>query len=300
MQTKQKIQQLLTDAGVSPNKKLGQNFLIDLNLMKLLIDSAHIQPNDVVLEVGCGTGSLTQGLSEKSGHVIAVEFDNTLAKIAQNQLSDKNNVIFINTDILENKNTIASVVIDAIEKTRKKISGQFLLIANLPYNIASPLMMNLITGKTTVDRMHVTVQKEVAERMAAVPDTGSYGTLSIILAAAGNVKIDRILKPTVFWPKPKVDSAIVTFLADKEKLNRIHNKKLFAQVVGLFMQHRRKMLKPCTKFAQGKLAQINNWTTIFEESSIDPHKRPEQLCPQDYVSMANLCHEYLSSQYKSG
>lgn len=293
MQTKQKIQQLLAAAGTSPNKKLGQNFLIDLNLMQLLIDSAHIHPNDLVLEVGCATGSLTQNLAEKAAHVIAVEYDDTLVKIAKNQLSNKDNITLLNTDILENKNTIASTVIDAIEKTRQTTSGQFILIANLPYNTASPLMMNLITGEINIDRMHVTVQKEVADRMVAQPGTSSYGTLSILLAAVGNTKIERILKPTVFWPKPKVDSAIVTFIAEKEKIAQVRDKQLLKQIVGLFMQHRRKMLKPCTKFAQKKLAQIHNWSTVFEDCGINPHDRPEQLSPEDFVSIANICFEYL-------
>jgi len=207
MQTKQQIQQLLASAGVSPNKRLGQNFLIDLNLMQLLIASANIGKDDVVLEVGCGTGSLTESLAEKAAKVLAVETDNTLAKIAQAQLQTKANVEIINTDILENKHTIERQVLKVVESARKKQTGRFLLIANLPYNVACPLILNLVTGNTTVDAMYVTVQKEAAQRMTATTGSRHYGTLSIFLAATGDVKTERILNPTVFWPQPQPKNA---------------------------------------------------------------------------------------------
>ena len=191
MQTKQEIQQLLASAGVWPNKRLGQHFLIDLNLMRLLVDSAQITNNDIVLEVGCGTGSLTEALSERAGKTIAVELDTTLAKIAERELAKAKNVEIINTDILEAKNTISRTIARVLEPARKKHSGRVLLVANLPYNVASAVMLNLITGPITADAMYVTVQKEVAERMTALPDSKDYGTLSIFLAAAGEVKTER-------------------------------------------------------------------------------------------------------------
>ena len=293
MQTKQQIQQLLASAGASPKKRFGQNFLIDLNLMRLLIDSANITNNDIVLEVGCGTGSLTEALAQSGGKVIAVEIDGTLAKIAKTQLAKAENVEVINTDILKNKNTISHTVTEAIKFQRKKYTGWLLLVANLPYNVASPVILNLITGPTTADRMYVTVQKEIARRMTAQPNSNDYGTLSIFLAATGEVKTIRTLKPTVFWPQPQVNSAMVSFVRSEEKVRRIKNMKLFSEVVGLFMGHRRKMLKTCSKLAPGKPAKINNWPEIFEQCSIDSTHRPEQLSTKDYIAIANLCCEFL-------
>jgi 16S rRNA (adenine1518-N6/adenine1519-N6)-dimethyltransferase len=291
MQNKRQIQQLLASAAVFPNKHFGQHFLIDLNLMRVLIDSARISSDDIVLEVGCGTGSLTEGLAEQAGYCIAVEVDDTLAKIAQKQLSKNENVAVINTDILESKHTISGAVIEAISQARKKYSGRLLLIANLPYNVASPVMLNLVTGPTVVDEMYVTVQKQVAERMTAKPGGRDYGTLSIFLSASGEVKTERILKPTVFWPQPQVESAMVSFIRKEEKVNRIKSMGLFGEVINLFMGHRRKMLKACTKFASGELSKIDNWPEIFEQCSIDPTQRPEKLPPEDYIAIANLCRE---------
>jgi len=293
MQTKHQIQQLLALAGVFPNKHFGQHFLIDLNLMRVLIDSAHISGDDIVLEVGCGTGSLTEGLAERAGYCIAVEVDPTLAKIAKEQLAGKDNVNVVNTDILEGKHTISGTVTKAIEAARKKRPGRLLLVANLPYNVACPVMLNLVEGPTVVDEMYVTVQKQVAERMSAKPGSRDYGILSIFLSATGEVKTERILKPTVFWPQPQVDSAMISFVRGEEKVRRIASMELFGEVVSLFMGHRRKMLKGCTRFASGKLAEIENWQDIFERASINPRSRPEQVPPEEYVAISNVCCEAL-------
>jgi 16S rRNA (adenine1518-N6/adenine1519-N6)-dimethyltransferase len=304
LQTKRQIQQLLTSVGITANKRLGQNFLIDLNLMRLLVDSANIGSSDIVLEVGCGTGSLTQALAERAGKVIAIEIDERLTKIAARELAEAKNVELLNADILESKNTINRTVSNAVELARKNRSGlqraqssrRFLLVSNLPYNVASPLMMNLITGPTAIDAMYVTVQKEVADRMTATPGSSDYGTLSIFLSATGDIKTIRILKPTVFWPQPQVASAMVSFIRKEEKARRIKNFKLFSEVVNLFMQHRRKMLKACSKFATASLAEISDWHQIFEHCSIDPRQRPQQLPPENYIAIANLCCEHITSR----
>jgi 16S rRNA (adenine1518-N6/adenine1519-N6)-dimethyltransferase len=292
MQNKSEIQQLLAMAGVRPNKRLGQHFLIDLNLMNKLIEAADIHSDDVVLEVGCGTGSLTQELAERAGKVIAVEIDRTLAEITIQLLADYKNVIILNTDVLENKHTISPDVTNAIESARKDASGRFLLVANLPYNAASGLMMNLITAPPdsplTPDAMYVTIQKEVAQRMTAKPGSKDYGTLSIFLDATGDVKLLRTLKPTVFWPQPQVNSAMISYIRSKEKVRRISDMKIFSSLIGLFMQHRRKMLKATARLAAEKLAEID-WPAIFEKCGIDPQKRPENLTPEDYITLANIC-----------
>ena len=298
MQTKQQIQQLLDSMGVRPNKRLGQNFLIDLNLIKLLINSADIKNSDCVIEVGCGTGSLTEAIAQHNCKTIAVEVDQTLAKIAKKQLADMENVQILQTDILENKNTITSHISQALNKARENTPGRLMLVANLPYSVASPVMINLTIAPVFVDCMYVTVQKEVALRMTASAGNNNYGTLSIILNAVGQVKIIRVLKPSVFWPKPQVDSAMVSFIRDNEKVRRIKNISLFSEVVRLFMQHRRKMLKACCKFAPPNLAKITNWPEIFTICSVDPKARPEKLTPEDYIAIANLCHKNLKNTAK--
>ena len=293
MQTKHQIQQLLAIAAIQPNKRFGQNFLIDLNIMRFIIDSAAITKNDVILEVGPGTGSLTEGLAEHAGKVITVEIDKKIAKIAQKQLVDLENVEFINDDILHKKSSINPDVIQAVKNARANFEGRFMLVANLPYAIASPLMINLVTGKLFVESMHVTIQKEVAERMTAPPDSKHYGTLSIILNATGDIEIIKILKPTLFWPAPKVDSAIVTYRRNSEKVNLIRDMSILSEIINLFMQHRRKMMKACAKFATGKLENITDWSEVFSKCQIEPTKRPGEITPSQYVKLANFCCDYL-------
>lgn len=287
MQTKRQIQQLLSSAGVSANRRLGQHFLIDLNLMRLLVDSANIHRDDLVLEVGCGTGSLTEALAEKAGKVVTVELDGNLAAIAEGQLAGINNVKLVNTDILEGKHTLSRAVIKILAHARKTCPGRVLLVANLPYSVASPVMINLVAGPTIADAMYVTVQKEVARRMTAEPGSEDYGTLSILLNAAGDLEMIRTLKPAVFWPRPQVDSAMVSYVRSPAKCNRIANIELFTATVHFFMGHRRKTLQACTKLTGEPFALITDWPGIFAQCRIDPQKRPEQLAAKDYIALAN-------------
>jgi 16S rRNA (adenine1518-N6/adenine1519-N6)-dimethyltransferase len=298
MHTKSQIQQLLLSADVRPNKRFGQHFLIDLNLMRLLIDTADIKKNDVVLEVGCGTGSLTEAIAEKAGFCVAVEIDGVLAAIAKEQLADRSNIEIIVADALKNKFEINPFVIDALNRARDKNKGRLLLVANLPYVAATPIMLNLITGNIVADStsspqadaMFVTVQKEVANRMAAHPGTKDYGTLSILLAATGEVKHIRTLKPTVFWPQPQIDSAMISYTRDAEKLKAIKSIETLSKVAGAFLQHRRKMLKSCCKMITGTLEGID-WSEVFIKCDINPDIRPDHLKPEQFVAIANLCCE---------
>jgi len=291
MQTKTDIQRLLAGAGVEPNKRLGQHFLIDLNLMEFLLTNAAITKNDIVLEVGTGTGSLTGELVKRAGKVIAVECDDVLAEVTKQHLRNAENLEIVAADVLENKNTINHEVIEKLLQAKEEFFGRVLLVANLPYNVASSVMLNLLDGPVVADEMVVTVQKEVAQRMAAAPGSEDYGILSIFLSAMGQCKVLRKLTPKVFWPVPQVDSAMVRFDRDQKKADEIRNVQLFKQVVDLFMGHRRKMMRACVKYADGKLANVHNWEDIFTRAFVEPHHRPEELSAVDYIAIANLCNE---------
>ena len=203
------------------------------------------------------------------------------------------NVLIFNTDILQSKNSLNADIIEAVSEAKKSFTGRFLLVSNLPYSVACPVMFDLLVSTPAADAMYVTIQKEVADRMTASPSSKDYGPLSISLAVTGQVNIIRTLRPSVFWPRPGVDSAMVSFIRDPQKIAKIHDMNTFRQIVALFMQHRRKMLKACTKFAQDKLEKIHNFDTIFHDCAIDPHTRPDQLSPEGFLAIANLCCEYL-------
>lgn len=291
MQTKQRIEQLLDGMGVRPNRRHGQNFLIDLNLMRYLVDAAAPTADDLVLEVGPGTGSMTQEIASRGCRVIAVEIDATVAKIAAGELGDFPNVELVNEDILETKNLISPAITRLVQSKRSK-AGRFVLVSNLPYNAGTPVMMNLIMDEPRVDAMYVTVQKEVGQRMTAAPRDTAYGILSVVMAATGNVKMLKTLKPTCFWPQPDVESAMVSWVRDNGKTAAIKDIHILSAVVALFMQHRRKMLRGVTRFAQAPLDAVSDWNAVFAAANIAPESRPDDLAPEDFVRLANTVKEF--------
>ena len=280
--TKQQLQGLLTEAGVSPRHRWGQHFLIDLNLMNVLVASADLSGDDVVLEVGCGTGSLTQLLAERAGTVIAVEIDKTLAQITRQELDKRDNVKIICCDVLSKKSEIDKRVLEAVGQAREEIGGRLKLVANLPYQIASPLMINLLAAEIELHSLVVTVQAEVADRMRATPGTKAYGLLSILLQAYGKVKLLRRMRPEVFWPRPKVSSAMVSWVAAKNYKQIVDFRQL-RRVVELLLGHRRKKISRCIA-RDPKAKAIEQ---ILNELKIDPQDRGEKLSPQQFLELAN-------------
>ena len=173
-------------------------------------------------------------------------------------------------------------------------ADRFRVVANIPYNITNPIVARLIEYRAIIRDAVLMVQKEVADRMVATPGGKDYGTISIIMAATGKAKIIRKLSPSVFWPRPQVDSAMVTYQRQSKKVAAIKDMELLLQTVSLFMGHRRKMLKACVKFAEGRLAGVHHWTDVFDRAFVESHLRPEQLSAENYISIANLCHEILA------
>lgn len=281
--TKQQIQNFLNEIDSHPHHKWGQNFLIDLNLMHIVVDSIAITKNDLVLEVGHGTGSLTELLSEAAGKVIAVDIDPAMHEIASRELSARDNVTFLHCDALAKKHQVAPEIIAAVNQQKALLSGRFVLVANLPYNIASPLIVNLLTESPSLDALCVTVQEEVADRICAGPEQGgAYGKLSVVLQAAGKVKKVRTIKPSSFWPSPKINSAIVSWYSTGE-LNTEEIESL-KKCCDQLLNKRRKQLQSCLPKGQVK----DNIVNLLQELNIDPQIRAEKLSPQQFVQIAKI------------
>jgi 16S rRNA (adenine1518-N6/adenine1519-N6)-dimethyltransferase len=281
--TKHELVELLDGAGLRPRHRWGQNFLIDLNLMRLLVEAAEIQPDDVVLEVGCGTGSMTGLLAERAGAVVTVDIDEGLAQVAENELEQCENVTVLCCDVLANKSTIAPMVVEAISQARERLGGRVLLVANLPYQVAGPLMIDLLLQAVPVAGMFVTVQAEVADRMVSGPAVKAYGPLSIILQATGAVKRLRTLSPGAFWPRPRVTSAMVAWRRDGESCEAIDNMHRLKAVIDLLLGRRRKKISTC--LAKSELG--DELLGVIERLGIDPDARGETLSPLQFVALAN-------------
>ncbi len=232
------------EAGIRPDVRHGQNFLIDLNLLDLLLESAEIGPQDVVLEIGTGLGSLTTKMAPLAAHVVTVEIDSLIYQLASEELVDAENVTMLKTDALKNKNHLSPTVIDTVqEKIRETPGAQFKLVANLPYNIATPILSNLLTFEPVPVSMTATVQKELADRINAEPGVKDYSALSIWMQALCDCRVVRIIPPQCFWPKPKVHSAIVHVVPNAHKRARVRDLEFFHHFIRTLFQHRRKFLR---------------------------------------------------------
>lgn len=243
-QTATYLSQRFREAGFQPNARHGQNFLIDLNLLGILIDAADLGPRDVVLEIGTGVGSLTTQMAPRAGHVVTVEIDEHLYYLASEELVDFDNVTMLKQDALRNKNNLHPKVLETVQQHVEALpGGQLKLVANLPYNIATPVISNLLEAPIVPVSMTVTIQKEVADRLLAVPGTKDYSALSIWVQSLCDVELLRVLPPTVFWPRPKVNSAIIQVVPREEKRQRIPDLKFFHQFVRSMFFHRRKFLR---------------------------------------------------------
>jgi len=232
------------EVGLNPNKRHGQNFLIDLNLIHLLARSAEVGPNDVVLEIGTGMGSLTGMLAEDAAVVVTVEIDEYLHQMASEELEDFDNVIMLKQDALKNKNRMHDNVINAIKQQMAEDDKRvFKIAANLPYNVATPIISNLLRSEIIPATMTVTIQKELGERLVAKPGSKDYSALSIWVQSICDTKIVRIMSPKVFWPRPKVESAIIHIVHRPERRAAIKDLDFFYAFVRAMFFHRRKFMR---------------------------------------------------------
>ena len=286
-QTASYLMRRFSEAGLRPVTKYGQNFLIDLNLVDLLADSAQIEPHDVVLEVGTGTGSLTAMLAQRAAAVVTVEVDSHMHQLATETLVDVTNVTMLCLDVLKNKNHFNPLVMETVrEQLAVEPGRRFKLVANLPYNIATPVISNLLSTDPVPASMTVTIQKELADRIAAVPSTKDYSALSVWMQSQCDIEIVRIMPPTVFWPRPKVDSAIIHLTINPDKRSRIPDLDYFHAFVRAMFFHRRKFLRSeLIGFCKDKLDKPGV-DAIMQQLHLRPDARAEQL---DVETMLALC-----------
>jgi 16S rRNA (adenine1518-N6/adenine1519-N6)-dimethyltransferase len=237
----------LAERGLRPKHSKGQCFLVDLNLLDVLLREAEVGPEDVVLEVGAGTGSLTRRLAERAAAVLSLELDRGFFELASEHVADCSNVTLICTDALKGKNRLNPVLVEQLQRLAPPQSPyRRKLVANLPYNIATPLLCLLLLRDEPWDRFVFTVQKEVADRLVAQPGTKQYGTVSVLVQAVADAELLRTLPPSVFWPQPKVHSAMVRIRPNPAKR---------AAIADLFARHwlrawkasRRRMLTGCSR-----------------------------------------------------
>lgn len=272
-QTKHEIQSLLAEANSHPRHRFGQNFMIDQNLVRLVAEAGELGPEDLAIEVGPGTGTLTQELLDRAGRVVAVEIDRDLAALLRRQFADRPHFTLVEGDALAGKHGLnADLVSLAREARAQGLAAK--LVANLPYNIASPLVIELLIEG--VELLAFTVQKEVADRLRAPAGSEAYGPLTVMAQMLGRVEVLRALPPQAFWPAPKVDSALVRVTREDRLGDRV---RPFGAFVHKVFSFRRKTLRKA--LAQGGYGAER----ILQVTGLDGQQRPEVMTPEQFLSL---------------
>jgi|SRR5699024_999661 len=266
------MREILEKFGFSFSKSLGQNFLIDGNIIRKIVDNSEITEDDVVLEIGPGFGVLTEELASKAKHVVCVEIDKSLMEVLDYTLKDFDNVDIINDDILK-------VDIKAI-KEKYSPDRKMKVVANLPYYVTTPILEHLIDDKEFFDSITVMVQKEVADRMAAKENTKAYGSLSLYIGYNADAEIIVRAPKTVFMPQPKIDSAVVKLNLVKRDFG-VDEKLLFDLIHSGFTKRRKNIMNSLTtgfvKITKDELK------VILEKLDIPANLRAENLSLEQYV-----------------
>jgi 16S rRNA (adenine1518-N6/adenine1519-N6)-dimethyltransferase len=301
------LKMLFLERGVRLKKHWGQNFLIDQNILQFIVRSAELSRNDIILEIGSGTGSLTRLIAEKAGHVFAVEMDRKLFEILGETLQDCNNVTTINKDILKSKHHIHPEIIetvsDYIQTAASPPAGDLCVkvISNLPYYISTPIIIDLLQEVLPIKFMILTLQLDITNRMMAHPGTKDYGILSIMTKLFADAKVLKKLPPSVFWPVPLVDSAIIKMTVNRGKYSdRIRDYQGFQDVVRAIYTSRRKtllnnLISLCLKDGIEKDAHglREDLQPILKKAGIDPGSRGEELDLEKLIELSNEISDYV-------
>jgi 16S rRNA (adenine1518-N6/adenine1519-N6)-dimethyltransferase len=254
-------------------KALGQNFLVDGNVLANIVKAADISPEDMVLEVGPGRGALTARLAEAAARVVAVEYDRDLVPLLRNELCRYQSLEVINADILR---------LDLQEALGYSVGDKWKVVANLPYNISSQILFRFIEERAMFSEMLLMLQKEVGERLLAPPSCKDYGVLTVFCRLYFDVERVLSVKPASFRPVPRVDSVVLRFRVLGKPRVEVGDESLFRRVVKASFAQRRKTLLNCLKGMDAS-ADEASLRRVLESAGIDPRRRGETLSLDDFA-----------------
>ena len=272
--------------GIHTKKGFGQNFLTDLNVLKNIVSAAEITRDDNVIEIGPGIGALTEQLAQAAGEVLALEIDQDLIPVLAEVLAPYDNVTVLNQDVLQ------ANLPELIKQQFTDPSRPIKVVANLPYYITSPILMNLLAAPVDWAAICVMMQKEVAQRLTAQPWTKQYGALTLAIEYQMTAEIAFNVSRRVFVPAPNVDSAIVVLKPRTTPLpvQPFNKQKLFGFIRGCFA-HRRKSLWNNLQATIGKQPAVKEkMQAILTALAISPQTRPERLTLEQFIELANALH----------
>ena len=276
----QRTREIIDKYQFSLKKKYGQNFLINQNILEDIIKGAQLAPEDVVIEIGPGIGSLTQYIADQVDQVIAIEIDKTLIPILEETLTEYNNVHILNEDILK-------VDLKAIIEKEYK-NRNIKIVANLPYYITTPIIMKIFEEHVPVDSITIMIQEEVADRMQADPSTKEYGALSLAVQYYSDPKVLVKVPPSCFVPQPKVGSSVIRLeLTDYYKKQTDDDPFLFALIRGAFQQRRKTLVNTLSHQPNLQLTK-EEIREALDYIEVSPKIRGEALSLEQFIELSKI------------
>ncbi len=269
---------LLIFHNIRPKKQLGQHFLTDQTTAEMIVNRSGILPEDIVFEIGAGLGALTIPLARKASKVFAVDKDHKIIDILKTEIlaSNLTNVVIMKKNILK---------ID-IKSLSENISQKMVVMGNLPYNISSQILVQLIESRKVLSKAVVMLQKELAQRITAQPGCKDYGRLTVMLRYCSDIKKIADVKASLFFPRPKVDSEVLELKFKKTLEYPTNDEVFFFRVIKGAFGNRRKMLKNALG-ASALSIDANTAKDVLERSGIDPARRAETLTIEEFVKLSN-------------
>ena len=284
--TPSRTKEILAKHGFSVKKSLGQNFIVDPNILVNIVAAAGLDKDTNVVEVGPGIGALTEHLARASKEVVAFEIDDRLLPVLADTLSPYDNVEIVHTDVL--KANLAEIL-----TPRLNLEERLMVVANLPYYITTPIIMHFLESEVRIDGLVIMTQKEVGDRITAAPGTKAYGSLSIAIQYYMEAEIAFIVPKTVFVPQPNVDSAIIKLTRREQPSVIVKNEKIFFQVARAAFVQRRKTLWNNLLVRYGKEEEIKEkLVKALELADIDPKRRGETLSLAEFGRLSDAIVEF--------
>lgn len=280
-----RTKEILAKHGFVLKKSLGQNFLIDPNILRNIVTHAGLSEKTGVIEIGPGIGALTEHLARSAGKVVAFEIDGRLLPVLKDTLSPYNNVTVVHQDILE---------VDLLQVMKDHFADyeDVVVVANLPYYVTTPIIMKFLLGKVPISGMVIMMQKEVADRITAVPGTKAYGSLSIAIQYYMDAEVAMIVPKTVFMPQPNVESAVLHLTRKESAPAKVIDEDfMFVVSRGSFVQRRKTILNNLqSSLPDGKLKK-EQILKAFEQVGMDPGRRGETLTIEEFANLSNALYE---------
>ncbi|MBS7345275.1 MAG: 16S rRNA (adenine(1518)-N(6)/adenine(1519)-N(6))-dimethyltransferase RsmA [Caryophanon sp.] len=283
-----RTKEILEKYGFSFKKSLGQNFLIDPNILRNIVSHAHLTENSGAIEVGPGIGALTEHLARGAKKVVSFEIDQRLLPVLEDTLSPYDNVSIVHSDIL--KADVEAVIAEKMPDIQ-----DIMVVANLPYYVTTPILMKLLNDRLPIRGFVVMMQKEVADRITAKPGTKEYGSLSIAIQYYCTAEVAMIVPKTVFMPQPNVDSAVIRLIKhETPPVDVIDEDFLFVVTRASFVQRRKTIFNNLQAGLQNGKAKKEDILAALEAASIDPKRRGETLSIQEFGRLADALHPHFA------